>query len=309
MKHADVIILGGGPAGISAAIWCDRLGLDYLLMEQAAELGGQLRHIENAFIDYPGILTKNGKELQQHFMNHLKKANIDYSLNSELIQIDPVQRIIFFKNNGGIQNLSYRYLIVATGSGQRKLGIPGEQAMLDRGESYSATKDSPKFKNKQVAVIGGGDRAMEGALLLAEAGAHVHVIHRSEYFRARDQYLKEAQNHERIQIYTNTYASKINGEQQVNSLELNNVEEKPFILSVEAVFIRIGVEPNSHFLDGMVDVDAVGYIQTDSIGLTSDSSILAIGDVCTEPLFSSVSTAVGHGAVVAKYVSSKLKSK
>ncbi|WP_158634003.1 5' nucleotidase, NT5C type [Radiobacillus deserti] len=284
MKHADVIIVGGGPAGISAAIWCDRLGLDYYVIEQAEELGGQLPSIENAFIDYPGILTRNGKELQEHFLDHIRQSEIRYALRTKLIEINEVDHIITIKHEEIQEKMSYAFLIVAAGSAQRTLGVPGEQAMWDRDEIYSATKDSPKFKEKHVAVIGGGDRALEGALLLAKAGAYVHLIHRSKHFRARNPFLLEARKQKNITIYTNTYVTSINGEHHVSAIDLDTLDDKPFTLQVEAVFVRVGVQPNSHELKGVVALDEAGYVQTNEIGLTTNPSILAIGGYTNGPL-------------------------
>ncbi|NWN94213.1 MAG: NAD(P)/FAD-dependent oxidoreductase, partial [Bacillus sp. (in: Bacteria)] len=185
MLDADILIIGGGPAGISAAIWCSRLGMNHLLVEEQKMLGGQLSLIHNRIIDYPGLQAENGEEMRRYFVRHAESLQCRYRVNTRVVKIDAEGKVAVVETGGLKTQIGFRYLIYAAGAVRRKLGVPGEKEMFARREIYSATKDSHLFKGKSAAVIGGGDRAFEGACLLAEAGANVYLIHRSERFRAR----------------------------------------------------------------------------------------------------------------------------
>ena len=303
MKHIDVIIIGGGPAGMSAAIWCKRLGIDHLLLEKEEKLGGQLTQIHNEIIDYPGLYTKNGKEMQQEFAAYFYNAGCLYRLHTKILSIDVSSKILKIQQENKIEELHFHYLVLAMGSVPKLLEVPGEREMIARGEVYSATADRYRFKNKVVAVVGGGDRALEGAILLADADAAVYLIHRSENFKARSQYMDIATKKENIKIITNTRVTSIHGEQCVTSIDLLNNKGESFALRVDAVFLRIGSKPNSELVKGLVKVAEDGLIVTDRIGQTSNGAIYAIGDICTNPLFSSIASSSGQAAVVAKYLS------
>jgi thioredoxin reductase (NADPH) len=304
MKHVDVVIVGGGPAGISAAIWCQRLGIDYLLIEKEDRLGGQLPNIHNEIIDYPGLYAKNGKEMRKMFEFHFNDMGCLSKLNSEVVSVDAKDRTITI---GRLGDIHYRYLILATGAGQRYLGVPGERDMILRGETYSATADSHLFKDKPVAVVGGGDRAVEGAVLLSEAGAKVYLIHRSQNFKARSQYLDIAVSKNNIHIICDTEVQRINGEDHVSSIDLKSRNGEVSQIKVNAVLIRIGNKPNNEVVKNTIDFTEEGLIITDPLGRTSNPYIYAIGDICTKPLFSSISLAAGQGALVAKHLSFMLK--
>lgn len=315
-KYADVVIVGGGPAGISAAIWCKRLGLDHLLLETRDTLGGQLLEIQNQIIDYPGLLSPNGHGLQKFFQQHMEDLQCSYMLNTSVKSIDSEKRVVTIVNPvsspKGVEQqelqIGYRFLIFSTGSSFRRLHVPGEDEMIKRGELFSASKDRFKFKNKQVAIIGGGDRAFEGALLLAESGAQVFLIHRTDQFRARSEYIEPVLNHPQIQILTHTVAHRIVGDKSVSGVELLTAgSETTKLLPVDAVFIRIGMSPNSELLQGIVDMDKEKYIITNKTHQTSICTIFAIGDVCTHPVYSSISLAVGQGGIAAKTISQKAK--
>ncbi|MBP1934363.1 NAD(P)/FAD-dependent oxidoreductase [Ammoniphilus resinae] len=307
-KYADVVIVGGGPAGISAAIWCKRLGLNHFLLEARDTLGGQLLEIQNQIIDYPGLLSPNGKELQSSLLHHMEDLQCSYRLNTSIKAIDPEKRIVTVVEPEQQEfQLGYRFLIFSTGSSFRRLHISGEDEMIKRGERYSASKDRFKFKNKQVAVIGGGDRAFEGALLLANSGAHVFLIHRTDQFRARSEYIGPVLGHPQIQVLTHTVAHRIVGDRSVSGIELVTTgTKKTTFLPVDAVFIRIGMSPNSELLQGIVDLDKDKYIIIDKTHQTSYSDIFAVGDVCTHPVYSSISLAVGQGGIAAKTISSRM---
>jgi thioredoxin reductase (NADPH) len=309
MQHVDVIIIGGGPAGISAAIWCKRLGVNHLLLEKKEELGGQFSKIHNEIIDYPGLYAKDGKEMQRMFVEQFDCSGCSYRLGTNIFSINHSLQTIKIQQKNKIEEIHFNYLVLATGTNQRKLEVPGEKEMIDRGESYSATADRYLFKNKIVAVVGGGDRAFEGAILLAEAGAIVYLIHRSKYFKARTQYTDIASQKGNIKIITDTKVTAIHGDKQVTSIDLINTHlNKVFSLEIDALFVRIGTKPNTELIEDNIEITKHGVVVVDQIGKTSNDSIYAIGDICTKPLFSSIVSSVGQGAIAAKHISLRLTS-
>ncbi|MFJ8265904.1 NAD(P)/FAD-dependent oxidoreductase [Peribacillus asahii] len=309
MKHIDVIIIGGGPAGMSAAIWCKRLGIDHLLLEKEEKLGGQLTKIHNEIIDYPGLYAKNGKEMQREFAAYFHKAGCLYRLHTKILSIDVSAKTLKIQQENKIEELHFHYLVLAMGSGPKLLEVSGEREMIARGEVYSATVDRWRFKNKVVAVVGGGDRALEGAVLLANADATVYLIHRSENFKARSQYMDILTKEKNIKVITNTQVTAIHGKRCVTSIDLLNNQGEDSTLEVDAVLLRIGSKPNSELVKGLVKVAEDGLVVTDRIGQTSNSAIYAIGDICTNPLFSSIASSNGQAAIVAKYLSLLLTKK
>jgi thioredoxin reductase (NADPH) len=307
MQHVDVLIIGGGPAGISAAVWCKRLGVDCLLLEEQAQLGGQLFTIYNEIIDYPGIQAENGIEMQRKMVQHFIDMGCLYEVNTKVISIDERSKTVKVKQQETEKEISYTYLILATGSSQRKLGVPGEQQMIDRGEVYSASADGERLKGKRVALIGGGDRAFEGAHLLASQAKQVYLIHRSTHFKAREQYVEKVLSDPGVKVMTDTEVTAIHGKHHVTSIDLKSKNSECKNLSVDAVLVRLGIAPNVELIKEKVTTTQSGLIVINEVHQSSDPAIYAIGDACTTPLFSSISSSAGQGAIVAKYVSSLLK--
>ncbi|MEH7608299.1 NAD(P)/FAD-dependent oxidoreductase [Priestia megaterium] len=306
MRHVDVLIIGGGPAGISAAIWCKRLGIDCLLLEEQSQLGGQLFNIFNEIIDYPGMRTKNGIEMQREMVKHFVEMDCLYEVNTKVLFIDERSKTVKVKKQAKKQEICYTYLILATGSSQRKLGVSGEQQMIDRGEVYSASADGERLKGKTVAIIGGGDRAFEGAHLLASKAKEVYLIHRSTRFKAREQYVERVISNPGIKVMTDTEVTAIHGDRHVISIDLESKNKEYKNLLVDAVLIRLGVAPNVELIKGKVATAQNGLIVTDDVHQSSNPFIYAIGDACTTPLFSSISSSAGQGTIVAKHISSLL---
>ncbi|WP_372780528.1 NAD(P)/FAD-dependent oxidoreductase [Priestia aryabhattai] len=306
MQHVDVLIIGGGPAGISAAVWCKRLGVECLLLEEQAQLGGQLFTIYNEIIDYPGIQAENGIEMQRKMVQHFIDMDCLYEANTKVISIDERSKTVKVKQQETEKEIGYTYLILATGSSQRKLRVPGEQQMIDRGEVYSASADGERLKGKRVALIGGGDRAFEGAHLLASKAKEVYLIHRSTHFKAREQYVEKVLSHPGIKVITDTEVTAIHGKHHVTSIDLKSKNSECENLLVDAVLIRLGVAPNVELIKEKVTTTQSGLIVINEVHQSSNPSIYAIGDACTTPLFSSLSSSAGQGAIVAKHLSSLL---
>lgn len=307
MQHVDVLIIGGGPAGISAAVWCTRLGVECLLLEEQAQLGGQLFAIYNEIIDYPGIQAENGIEMQRKMVQHFIDMDCLYEANTKVISIDERSKTVKVKQQETEKEIGYTYLILATGSSQRKLRVPGEQQMIDRGEVYSASADGERLKGKRVALIGGGDRAFEGAHLLASKAKEVYLIHRSTHFKAREQYVEKVLSDPGVKVMTDTEVTAIHGKNHVTSIDLKSKNSECENLLVDAVLIRLGIAPNVELIKEKVTTTQSGFIVINEVHQSSNPSIYAIGDACTTPLFSSISSSAGQGAIVAKHVSSLLK--
>lgn len=301
MEKYDVVIVGGGPAGISAAIWCRRLGLQHVLLEANEKVGGQLLNVHNKIIDYPGVLTETGIELQQRLEKQVQQSHCNIQYNAKVMKIDPIEKKVFYDANDEEKVLTYRYLVAATGSKQRMLNVPGEKEMLARGEVYSATRDRERFKGKNVAVVGGGDRAFEGAILLAETGANVFLIHHSTTFRAKKMFQDQVFQQKNVQLFTNAVVKKVHNEKRVECIEIEQ-EGTIKILPVEAVFIRIGVQPNHSLIKDLVETDKDGYVVVDKMGRTSEESIFAIGDLCNTTKYSSIAASVGQGMIAMKHI-------
>lgn len=306
MQHVDVLIIGGGPAGISAALWCKRLGVECLLLEEQAQLGGQLFTIYNEIIDYPGIQAENGIEMQRKMVQHFIDMDCLYEANTKVISIEERSKTVKVKQQETEKEIGYTYLILATGSSQRKLGVPGEQQMIDRGEVYSASADGERLKGKRVALIGGGDRAFEGAHLLASQAKQVYLIHRSTHFKAREQYVEKVLSNSSVKVMTDTEVTAIHGKHHVTSIDLKSKNSECENLSVDAVLIRLGVAPNVELIKEKVTTTQSGLIVINEVHQSSNPAIYAIGDACTTPLFSSISSSAGQGAIVAKHLSSLL---
>ena len=303
MTNHDVIIIGGGPAGMSALIWCDSLGLHAVLLERAAELGGQMLQMSHRITDYPGIITENGLELRDLFTRQLNELKLDWRTRCEIDQIDLRRKQLLCNGKA----LSSEAIILATGARKRKLGIPGEERFEMRGVSFSGTRDHSRYAGKKVCVIGGGDSAVENSLILARVCPQVTLIHRSDRFRARSEWVKEARNNPIITIITGAVAQAIEGDDRVRRLTIEDTRTGQIQqIETEGVFIKVGIAPNTEEFHGQIELDDEGYIKVDQRQRTSIEMVYAAGDVC-RPVCLSIATAVGHGAVAAKDAAVRIK--
>jgi thioredoxin reductase (NADPH) len=303
LKRYQVVVIGAGPAGISAAIWSHRLNLSTCILEKEAQIGGQLAHIQNPLIDYPGFPFSTGRDLLKSFQNHLQSTKVDLYLSSLVVKVDPNERIVYTRDGA----YGYDFLILATGAKDRRLGVPGEEVLLR--QTYSASRDRHRFRGKQVCVVGGGDRALEGAWLLAEAGANVLLVHRSDRFRARAEFREKAIGHPNIQVFTHTQVKAFFGDPDIQELELVRYQpqKQNMRVSVDAVFVRIGTQPNNELLQGIVERNADGTCKVNAWFETSVDNLYCIGDAQVHPDYSSIATAVGQGMIAAKRISLRLE--
>ncbi len=299
----DVIIIGGGAAGLSAALWCAELKLKTLLLERGAELGGQLLRVYNPIKNHLGIETENGRELRDIFVKQIENYRFDVRLQSEIVQVDLESKTVTLSNGGVFRA---RTLIVASGVRRRKLNVEGEEKFAGRGIIESGKRDAESLRNKKVCVIGGGDAAFENALILAETASEVMLIYRGESFRARAEFIEQVKKNPKVEILTETAVRKFIGDERVEAVELENLQTKRiYKKDVEAILIRIGVEPDTDFLSRQLDLDEQGYIKINQNCQTSVEGIYAVGDAAN-PIAPTVSSAVGMGATAAKAIFASL---
>lgn len=309
-KEYQVIIVGGGPAGISALLWCHSLGLRAMMLEGAAELGGQLLEMFHPTDDYPGLPAETGRQLRDRFEAHLRALKLEWRVSCRVTMIDaPARRV---RCNG--ETITAHALILATGAHTRRLGVPGEDEFVGRGVSYSATGDGWRFAGREVCVVGGGDSAFDDCLILAEMCPRVTLLHHSNKFRARESWKEAVFSHPRINVITPVEVTSIGtndaepGAERSLHLMLRDCatgESRTF--ATGGLFVRIGIAPNSELVRGQLELDAEHYIVTDRAQRTSVEHVYAAGDVC-HPVCLSVATAVGQGAVAAKDIAERLKA-
>lgn len=304
-KSFDVIIIGGGAAGMSAALWCGELGLKTLLLEEKAELGGQLWRVFNPIKNHLGAAAKNGQELQKTFLEQIKSGNFSLQKQAAMTKTDFKKKLVILENG---EQFQWRFLVIATGVRRRKLGIEGEKEFENRGIIESGKRDAKKLKNKKVVIIGGGDAALENALILAKTAMEVTIIHHRKNFKARREFTDKARKNKKIKFLMETIVTKFTGAKKLESLELKNTKTgKTSTLPIEKVLLRIGVEPNTEIFSGKLDSDRQGYIKINENCETSAKNVFAIGDAAN-PLAPTISSAVGMGATAAKVIFSKSKN-
>lgn len=300
----DVIIIGAGPAGISAALWCEELGLDALLLEGNSQVGGQLHSIYNQIENYPGTHFERGAELATKLSAQADTAEFDLWTQVEIERLDLKAKKVFLRSGEQLQSIS---LIIATGVRRRKLGIPGEEEFKGRGIMESGARDREKFRGRDVCVIGGGDAAAENALLLAEACPTVTLVNRGKKLRARPQFAEQLHTNHCITVFPESIVTRILGDERVEAVEINRQGAiKPFQMACSGVLIRIGVEPNSELVGSQLPLDNSGYVIVGASHETSIPNVFAIGDVAN-PLAPTIAGAVGAGATAAKVIASRLK--
>ncbi len=307
-REYDIAVVGGGPAGLTAALYAGR-ALKRTLLLEAGLPGGELLNTE-AIEDYPGFNSITGPELASKMAEHALSfgAELVSARVSAIVPLpDGRQRIEVEE-----EEPYYAKAVIVTAGGQpRKLEVPGEQEYAGRGVSYCAVCDGAFFRGEHLAVVGGGDAAIEEAAFLTRYASKVTVIHRREEFRAQPLLLERARQNPKIEFLLDTVVEEITGdESRVTSLRLRNVrtgERSEF--AVGGVFIFVGFIPNTQLVAGHVEHDAQGYYLTDANMRTSIPGIFAAGDVRAQ-LTRQVTTAVGDGTTAAiaatKYVEEEL---
>ena len=299
----DVLIIGAGPAGLAAAFWCDQLGLDVLVIEQQPKIGGQLNSIYGAIDNYPGLHAKDGKAFLESFAAGAEEAGFDLWTDVEIANVDLAAKRVALKSGEDLPAIT---IIIATGVRRRALGIPGETEFAGKGIIESGARDKSLYAGKDVCIIGGGDAAIENALLLAENCATVTVVNRSKKLRARREFTEQLGTNHCITVFNEAIATRILGSDTVEAVEIQRKQAlKPFQMAIKGILIRIGVTPNSDLFSDQLKLDDRGYIAVTSQQETSVTNVFAIGDVAN-PLAPTISSAAGGGATAAKVIAARL---
>ena len=299
----DVVIIGAGAAGLSAARWCDELGLDTLLLEANEEVGGQLSWIHNRIDNYLGVQADNGQQLRELFIEQIKDCDFDQWTGVRIESVDLKAKRVRLQSGEELQSIA---IIIATGLRRRGLDIPGEAEFVGRGIIESGARDRDQVAGKDVCVIGGGDAAAENALLLAEVCPTVTLVHRGRKMRGRREFTEQLHTHHCITVFPESNVRRILGNDRVEAVEIERAAAiKPFQMAVQGVVIRIGFEPNTDFVRDQLDLDERGYVLVDSRHETNVANIFAIGDVAN-PLAPTIAGAVGAGGTAAKVIASRL---
>jgi thioredoxin reductase (NADPH) len=289
----DLIIIGGGPAGLTGGIYAARARLKTLLIEKMI-LGGQAINSEK-IENYPGFPEGiSGIELIKRMEDQAKLFGLNTEIG-DVHKIDKKNRII--KVFTDIGEITSKAVVVATGSEPNKLGVEGEERFIGKGISFCATCDGFFFRDKEVVVVGGGNRAVQEALFLTKFCSKIYVVHRRDRLRATKILQEKLLSHPKIEVLWDCVVQKIIGEKKVEVVEIKNLKkEEVFSLKVEGVLIFVGMKPNTDFLNGFVELNEAGFIKTNENMETSVKGIFAAGDVRSK-LLRQVSSAVGDGAV------------
>jgi thioredoxin reductase (NADPH) len=289
----DVIIIGSGPAGLAAAIYAKRAELSLIVIEKAGLSGGQI--INTYEVDnYPGTPGISGFELSTKFREHADKLETTF-INGEVtnFHLDSESKVVTMDDG---TEYKAKTVVIATGGAPRHLNVEGEDKLSGMGVSYCATCDGAFFKNKSVAVVGGGDVAVEDAIFLARICKQVYVIHRRDQFRASKSITSRLLSMENVTILWDSVVEKINGEEKVESIAVKNLKSnEASTYEVAGVFIAVGYMPNSEIYKPVVATDGGGYIIAGENCETNVPGIFVAGDVRTKEL-RQIITAASDGA-------------
>jgi thioredoxin reductase (NADPH) len=295
MENLDVIIIGGGAAGLTAGVYGVRSGLKTLILEE--KMAGGATADAPLIENYPGFSSISGRELTNKMVEQCKKLGVD---------INELERVVTLQVNGQkrvvkTNKSSYRSqaVIIASGCHYRKLGVCGEEKFRGRGVSYCAVCDGHFFKNKHVLVVGGGNSAAASALFLSNLASKVSLVHRRGQLRAEEAFVYDLRE-KKVEFLWNTELKRIEGDAAVERVILiNNKTGNVKEIEVDGIFVQVGETPNSQFAKKAgVNVDTKGYIIVDRRQRTNIEGVYAAGDVTNSPL-KQVATAIGGGAMAA----------
>jgi len=294
MSDYDVVIIGGGPAGLAAALYTARMALKTVVIDRGP-LGGQLLNTE-LIEDYPGFESILGSELATKMGEHARKFGVEVRDFEPVKEIDVEGKTKVIRLESG-EELRTPALIMAAGGLPRYLQVPGEKEFWGRGVSYCAVCDGAFFKGQELAVVGGGDAAVEEGDFLTRYASKVYIIHRRNELRAQPILVDRAKANPKIEFIFDAQVKEITGDSKVQVVRYDQ-HGKPNELAVGGVFIFVGFVPNSGLFKVHVDHDEAGYILTDRNMQTSVDGIWAVGDVRSQ-LTKQIATAVGDGTTAA----------
>lgn len=315
LKIYDTIIIGSGPAGMAAAIYAARAELDFCIIEKSYAPGGQVLNTYEVD-NYPGLPGMSGGELSDQFKKHCDKLNCPFitaditditpgriapngffnEINPATEGLDSVIDLIFMLTTTEGEAYLTKSIVAATGASHKKAGIEGEDTFAGVGVSYCATCDGAFFRKKDVAVIGGGDVALEDAIFLSRLCKKVYIVHRRDEFRAAKSLVSAADKIDNIEFVFDCVSKNISGNTNVESITVKNVKSgAERTISVSGVFVAIGITPATDLFRELVACDEAGYIIADESGKTSMPGIFAAGDIRKKPL-RQIITAAADGA-------------
>lgn len=286
----DIIIIGAGPAGMTSALYALRANKKVLVLE-AKSYGGQIINaykIEN----YPGIPNVSGFDYATNLYNQIKELGAELKFET-VIRINEDKTVITNK-----AEYKAGAIILATGAEKRKLNIENEQEFVGKGISYCATCDGNFYKNRIVAVVGGGNSALEDAVYLSNIANKVYLIHRRDTFRGEQKYIEELEKKGNVEFVFNSNVVKINGEDVLKSIEVKDNEDNIRKIDINGLFIAVGQEPKNDIFANIIDIDEAGYIKTEDGVHTNVNKIYVAGDARAKKLRQLV-TAVSDGAIAA----------
>lgn len=288
----DLIIIGSGPAGLSAAIYAQRAKLNTIIFEKAGMSGGQAAttyEVDN----YPGLPGIGGFELGQKMRTHADQLGAEF-INEEVLAIETDGKIKTVKTENATYNS--KTLLIATGASYAKLKVPGEERFLGMGVSYCATCDGAFYKNKTVAVVGGGNVAIEDAIFLARTCEKVYLVHRRDELRGAKGLQEALFKIKNVEILWDSEVQSIQGESQVEKMVVLNKKTKvETVVAIGGIFIAVGIQPITGLLKGKVNMDEGNYIMADERGITSEPGVFVAGDLRRKEL-RQIITAASDGA-------------
>ncbi|RDV84230.1 NAD(P)/FAD-dependent oxidoreductase [Ammonifex thiophilus] len=295
MEERSIVIVGGGPAGLTAGIYAARVGLRPLLIERGA-LGGKVRFTER-LENFPGFsMGVEGHRLIAEMEGQARRFGVEFT-TADIFEVKPIDEHLEVVGNG--LRIRAEAVIVATGTGPRPLGVPGEERLRGKGVSYCALSDASLFRHREVAVVGGGDSAVKEALFLARYADRVYVIHRRDTLRAAQVLQEAAMAEPKITFVWDSVVTEVLGSDWVEGVKVKNLKTgEEDCLEVSGLVVFIGNQPNSGLVGQIVELDPHGFILTNEEMRTSHPRILAAGDVRRKRLRDAV-TAVADGALAA----------
>ena len=288
----DAIIIGGGIAGLSAAVYGARAGKKVLVLE-GLMCGGQIINSPKV-TNYPGISEISGFDLASSVYEQAVSCGAEVDYSKVIMVVDKKESKVVVTEG---KEFECRKLIIATGAKHRELGLPNEKELVGKGISYCATCDGAFFKDKDVAVVGGGNTALMDAIYLSKLCNKVYLIHRRDTFRGEEKTLEEIKNADNIEIITDSVVEKAISDDSLTAVEIKNVKTGNVIrIDVSGMFVAVGMTPNTELFGGLVGLDEFGYIVTDEMLNTNVENIYAVGDCRAKDLRQLV-TAAADGAI------------
>ena len=286
----DIIIIGAGPAGLTAALYARRAGKKVLVLE-AKNYGGQIVNA-NLVENYPGIPQISGFDFATNLYNQVKKLNTE--IKFETVTRIQEDKTVITNNN----NYKAKAIILATGAENRKLNINKETEYIGKGVSYCATCDGNFYKNKIVAVVGGGNTALEDAIYLSNIAQKVYLIHRRDSFRGESTYLNEIKKKKNIEIILNSNIIELQGEDKLQSIIIKDNQDSTKAIDINGLFIAVGQSPKNEIFANLIELDKAGYIISEDGVHTNKKGIYVAGDARIKQL-RQLTTAVSDGSIAA----------